>query len=188
MNGPHLLAMRQANRNKPKMALRTGWAREPTTVVDAPLLAQSAIATACNPELLLNHGNPPEASGAHNPCLVHASLGVFLASNTPHHPVANPQPGSTNLPLGMKMPPSFLLCWWSTMLGLWDADLLYPFDPMRHGDGACIMHLMHTGLAGPHNIPWWGVTHPANTSEAFGPFFAKGMNTLVATRAHNDVP
>ena len=74
------------------------------------------------------------------------------------------------------------------MLGLWDADLAYPFDPMRHGDGACIMHPMHTGLAGPHNIPWWGVTHPTNTSEAFGPFFAKGMNMLVATRAHNDAP
>ena len=86
------------------------------------------------------------------------------------------------------MPPSFLLCRWSWFLGLWDAGLAYPFDPMRHGDGACIMHPMHTGLAGPHKILWRGVTHLANTSEASGPFFAKGMNTLVATWAHNDVP
>ena len=170
------------------MAFRTGWAREPTTVVDAPLLSQSAIATACNPELMCS------STVIHRKLVVPTinawcipACRVFLASNTPHHPVAKPQRGSANLPLGIKMPPSFLLCRWSWFLGLWDAGLAYASDPIRHGDGACIMHPMHRGLAGPYNIPWRGVTHPANTSEAFGPFFAKGMNMLVATWAHNDV-
>ena len=67
---------------------------------------------------MLKHGNPPEASGAHNPCLVHASLAWgYSLQTTPHiTPLPNLNQGLATCHWGLKCLRDFFFaggarCW-----------------------------------------------------------------------------